>query len=133
MMRLAPSTPPSFRGATVSAFTRVFDALRSRARNPYHWLRRMDSGLAAFAAPRNDRLRATRSARRTADAATLGLGASLRCTLPRDHFAEIRNVGRGLVGRQVGTRDRLGFREAALQADRQRKVAAHARIGGAAG
>ena len=46
----------------------------------------------------------------------------------RQHVAQISDIGRGLVGRQIGLRDGLGLGEAALQADDQREVLPHARI-----
>src|SRR5262245_37224683 len=74
------------------------------------------------------------SACRAADAATLGLlAAPLRRALPCDHFTKISDVGGGLIGRQIGACDRLGFRKAPLQADHQREVAAHTCIGAASG
>ena len=46
----------------------------------------------------------------------------------REHLPQISDVGGGLVRRQIGAGDCLGFRETALQADHEREVLPHPRI-----
>ena len=53
----------------------------------------------------------------------------LPAVLLGQHLLEIGDIGRRLVGRQVGAGDLLGLVEAALQADDQREVLAHAAVG----
>ena len=49
--------------------------------------------------------------------------------LLRQHLPQIGDVGRRLARRQVAARDRLGLLEAALQADHQREILPHLRLG----
>ena len=59
----------------------------------------------------------------------LRLSRLLPGALLRQHPLEIGDVGGGLLGRQVGAGEVLGFLVAALQSDHQRQVLALARLG----
>ena len=49
--------------------------------------------------------------------------------LPRQQPLQLRDIGGRLLGRQVGLRDLFGLGDAALQANHQRQIGPHARIG----
>src|SRR4029453_11410694 len=57
------------------------------------------------------------------------LGPRVLLVLPQQHPLQLRDVGGGLGGRQIGLRNLLCFGKISLQANRQRQIGAHARIG----
>ena len=59
----------------------------------------------------------------------LDLGPRVLLVLARQHALQLRDVRGRLLGRQVGLHDLFGLGDTALQADRQRQVGPHARIG----
>ena len=59
--------------------------------------------------------------------------SAARILLARQQLLQLRDVGRGLLGRQVGLHDVFGLGDTALQAHHQRQIGAHARIGRRAG
>ena len=76
------------------------------------------------------RLGADASRQRPADAiGSFSTSARAFSFLARQELLELRDIGGRLGGRQVGPHDLFGLGDTALQADRQRQIGAHARIG----